>query len=208
MAMISTDILTKADVVLKKFAVGEVIFEEGGSCQYYHQLHKGRVRWVNIHEDGKEYLQMMVEPGETFGEFPLFDGGVYAASAIAETESEIYRLPKESFHLLLRAQPEIHFAFSELLVHRLRFKFMIINEFAHQDPIHRIESLLNYIKNTSTNFCRENSQVKLTRQQIADMTGLRVETVIRAMRQMNEAGKIQILKGRVYLYDMTAVINE
>lgn len=40
--------------------------------------------------------------------------------------------------------------------------------------------------------------VKLTRQQIADMTGLRVETVIRSIRQMEEKGELVIDKGKVY----------
>jgi CRP-like cAMP-binding protein len=40
--------------------------------------------------------------------------------------------------------------------------------------------------------------VQLTRQQIADITGLRVETVIRSIRQLYENGKLAIAKGKVY----------
>ena len=43
------------------------------------------------------------------------------------------------------------------------------------------------------------NQLKLTRQQIADMTGLRVETVIRAMRNMHEKGELTIEKGKVFV---------
>jgi len=38
----------------------------------------------------------------------------------------------------------------------------------------------------------------LTRQQIADMTALRVETVIRIMRIMHDKEEIRIEKGKVY----------
>jgi CRP-like cAMP-binding protein len=40
--------------------------------------------------------------------------------------------------------------------------------------------------------------VELTRQQIADMTGLRVETVIRSIRHMQDKGALVIDKGKVY----------
>jgi CRP-like cAMP-binding protein len=38
----------------------------------------------------------------------------------------------------------------------------------------------------------------LTRQQVANMTGLRVETVIRSIRNMNENGQLVIERGKVY----------
>ena len=56
--------------------------------------------------------------------------------------------------------------------------------------------------------CPHCAQIKLTRQQIADMTGLRVETVIRVMRQLHEKGVIQIQKGKVYFSNMTEVISK
>jgi CRP-like cAMP-binding protein len=39
----------------------------------------------------------------------------------------------------------------------------------------------------------------LTRQQVASMTGLRVETVIRVMKELEEQKMITIEKGKVYL---------
>ena len=205
--MIKHQILMEHGGTIKHYGAGDIIFSEGSVCHCYNQLKVGLVRWVNINESGKEFLQTMVEPGESFGELPLFDGGVYAATAIAETDCEVYKLPIECFHKLIAENTEIHFSFSRLLAQRVRFKFMIIKEFAHQDPDHRISALLHHLKSTQKNICPDCFQVKLTRQQIAAMTGLRVETVIRAMRGMHESGRLIIKKGRVYLPDMTEVIK-
>ena len=57
------------------------------------------------------------------------------------------------------------------------------------------------------NICQQCNLLKLTRQQIADMTGLRVETVIRAMRQMHERGDVKIEKGKVFLNKLPAFIE-
>jgi CRP-like cAMP-binding protein len=41
-------------------------------------------------------------------------------------------------------------------------------------------------------------KIELTRQQIADMTGLRVETVIRSIRELERNGHLKIERGKVY----------
>ena len=81
---------------------------------------------------------------------------------------------------------------------RLRFKFLLLKELASQDPEHSINWLLNYLKQNRKNFCAKCNKVNLTRQQIANMTGLRVETVIRAIRHLHEKGRLVIDKGKVY----------
>jgi CRP/FNR family cyclic AMP-dependent transcriptional regulator len=181
----------------RKFEANEVIFKEGSTCQYYHQLVSGRVRWVNVNEQGKEYLQELISPGESFGELPLFDDEPYAANSIAETNCTTIKLKKESFLKMLSDKPELHFRFSKLLVQRLRYKFLILKEFAYSAPEKRVESLFNYLLENDKHIDAD-SHLQLTRQQIAEMTGLRVETVIRVIRSMNELHKINIQKGKVY----------
>ena len=73
-----------------------------------------------------------------------------------------------------------------------------MKSFATHCPENRIATLLNYLKTEHKNFCGNCNQLDLTRQQIADMTGLRVETVIRTMRNMHDKGELVIAKGKVY----------
>lgn len=196
--IIDTNTLLAWGASFKKVPAGDIIFKEGSTCQFYHQLVSGSVRWANINDEGKEILQVMLEPGECFGEMPLFDDGVFAATSIAQEDSIIIRLNKTTFHKLLRENPDIHFEFSRLLSQRLRFKFMIVKELANHDPEHSISSLFSYFKESEKNICTKCNRVKLTRQQIADMTGLRVETVIRAIRNMHKKGEVLVEKGKVY----------
>ena len=204
--MIDIDLLLAWGAAYKKVTTQEIIFKEATNCQFYYQLVSGRIRWVNIDDEGKEFIQTIIDPGECFGEMPLFDDGPFAATAIAEEESVILRLHKSTFLQLLRENPEIHFSFSRLLAKRVRFKFLLLKSLALHAPEARIATLLNYLKAENKNFCPKCNQLKLTRQQIADMTGLRVETVIRTMRHMHEKGELMIDKGKVYYSDMIAVI--
>ena len=196
--MIDIDQLLDLGATYMSYSTNDMIFMEGTECHYYYQLLSGSVRWVQIGEDGKEFVHDMIEPGECFGEFPLFDGEPYAASAFANSGSVVLRLPKDTFQQLLREQPEIQTQFSKLLVERLRFRFLISKDLAGNKPTDKICSLLSYYKTHKKYFCNKCNQVQLTRQQIADMTGLRVETVIRSIRQLEVVGRLQIQKGKVY----------
>lgn len=196
--MIDVDMLLAWGAAYKKVSAGEMIFQEGTHSSFYYQLVSGKVRWVNINDEGREFIQTIIEPGECFGEFPLFDDEPFAASAIADEDSVIIRLHHTTFHQLIKENPEIHFAFTRLLTQRLRFKFLILKELATHNPENSISTLLSYFKEHKKNICTKCNRLKLTRQQIADMTGLRVETVIRTMRAMHSHGLLRIDKGKVY----------
>jgi CRP-like cAMP-binding protein len=196
--MIKVDRLLDLGATIKKYQPQEIIFEEGTECHFYYQLISGSVRWSQVNEEGKEFVHDMIEAGECFGEFPLFDERPYAASAFATSECEVLRLPKEDFQQLLKEDPELHFAFSKLLVERLRFRFLLSKDLAGNKPEDKICSLLTYFKEHKKYFCSTCNMVQLTRQQIADMTGLRVETVIRSIRHLQEIGRLHINRGKVF----------
>ena len=74
----------------------------------------------------------------------------------------------------------------------------VAKEISSYGPEHRIQTLLQILKKNISNRNAERIRVDLSRQQIADMTGLRVETVIRCMKKMQEKGIINIEKRKVY----------
>jgi CRP-like cAMP-binding protein len=196
--MVDTDLLLTWGATYKKVKANDIIFQEGGCANFYYQVVSGKIRWVTVNEEGREFIQLIAEKGESFGEMPLFDDGLYAATAIAEEDSVVIRLHKSNFMQLLKDNPSLLFAFTRLLSERMRFKFLTINELAHYNPEHRVSTLLNYFKNRQRHTCPSCNQIKLTRQQIANMTGLRVETVIRVMRHLHDKGELHIDKGKAY----------
>ncbi len=196
--IIDPELLIARGATFKQVKKDEIIFQEGSHCCFYYQVFSGQVRWVNINDEGREFLQSIILEGESFGEIPLFDEGPYVSTAIATEDSTILRLSKSSFLQLIKENPDIHFNFTRMITERLRFKFMIIKEVASNGPEHCITTLFSYFKQKNRFTCSDCNRVTLTRQQIADMTGLRVETVIRAIRNLHQQGKVLIEKGKVY----------
>lgn len=204
--MIDINLLLAWGATYRKVRANESIFSEGQLCTFYYQLVSGNVRWVNVDEQGRECIHCIADAGESFGEFPLFDDAPYAASAIANTDCILIRLYKPTFLDLLKENSDLLFAFNRLFSKRLRFKYAIIKSMASNNPETRIINLINQLKSENKNFCSDCNQLQLTRKQIADMTGLRVETVIRTMRTMHDKGELLIIRGKVYCHDMIEAI--
>jgi CRP/FNR family transcriptional regulator, cyclic AMP receptor protein len=196
--IIDLDLLLAWGATFHNLEKGQVLFCEDDPAHFYYQVVEGRIKMCNCNEEGKEFIQGMFEAGESFGEPPLFDGGIYPASAEADEASVVIRLRKENFLQLLKENFDIHFGFTQTLARRLRFKSLISKEISSYGPMHRVSTLLQEYKKSKAVADDELLKIELTRQQIADMTGLRVETVIRSIRELERNGHLKIERGKVY----------
>jgi CRP/FNR family transcriptional regulator, cyclic AMP receptor protein len=198
---IDTDILITWGAVYRKYDKGEIIFKEDTPAHFYHQVAEGSVKMVNCNEQGKEFIQGIFEPGDSFGEPPIFYEGTYPATAVAETDCTLLRLRKESLMEILKDNPSVHLGFTRMLAQRLHMKAIVSRELACYQPEHRIQTILEIIRSKSDVSKNSGSRIKVpyTRQQLADMTGLRVETVIRTIRVLEQKGALEIEGGKVFI---------
>jgi CRP-like cAMP-binding protein len=125
----------------------------------------------------------------------LFVNFPHSATAIAIKETTIYKLSRHKFLALLRDNFEVHLKFTSNLSKQIGYKAMIMKEISVHTPEHRILTLINFLKEKES----PNTKylVSLRRQQIANLTGLRVETVIRAVKQLEREGEIEIIQRKI-----------
>ncbi|NLN24136.1 MAG: Crp/Fnr family transcriptional regulator [Bacteroidetes bacterium] len=195
--MISENLLLKYGAVLETYESFQNIFLEHSKAHFYFQIKTGAVKMYNLNESGKEFVQGFFYERESFGEPPLFADFDYPASALAIKKSVIYKLSKAKLFQLLTEHPQVHFKFTQALAERLFYKSTLLKGITGQAPDQRILTLIDFLKESDAT-AETPYKVPLTRQQIADMTGHRVETVIRAIKQLELDGKIQIIKRKVY----------
>jgi len=197
--IIPEDILKAHGGVFLDVDKEEYIFSEEDTPMFYYQVMEGSVKMSSYSEDGQEFTQGIFGAGQSFGEPALFGEFPYPNNAIAVEPSHICRLKKEYFYLILEKHPDIQRAFYHILSHRLRYKAIILKEISSYCPDHIIMTLLQYLKRHGQNENGDHVHIPYTRQQIADMTGLRVETVIRTVRKLEQSGKLQIKRHKIYL---------
>jgi len=194
--MIAENLLVEYQAELIVYSENDRVFAENQSANFYYQIKKGCVKMYNLNENGKEFIQGLFYEGESFGEPPLFGDFKYPASAVAIADTEIYKLGKQKCMDLLKNNFEIQLAFLATLSRRLSYKAMIMKEISVHPPEHRILTFLDFLKKRDGN--SSTYKLDLTRQQIADLTGLRVETVIRACKQLEFQAEIEIIKHKIY----------
>lgn len=178
-------------------SAGTFLFMEGENAHFYYQIISGKVKMVNTNDEGKEFVQGTFEDGQSFGEPPLFQDREYPASAFAEVSTVLYSLPKDVFFELLSENFEIHLKFTSILTKRLMYKAMMLKEISNHDAKHRILALIDYMKDE---FGQSNEafEVNLTRQQLSELLGIRVETVIRTVKQLQEDGDVKIIDRKIF----------
>ena len=197
--MIPQEVLQQYNAILKVFEKDSIIFSENETARYYYQIVSGAVKMNNYNDEGKEFIQGIFYKEQSFGEPPLFIDINYPANAIALVETEILLLSKQTFTQLLKEHANIHFNITKNLAKRLYYKAIIASEISSQEPSHRVLRFIDYLKDDVHKIdSKYTFKVDYTRQQIADILGLRVETVIRVIKNLEKQGELKIDKRKVY----------
>jgi len=199
--MINKELLMRYGAELVCYEKDDFVFEEGMPAEFFYQIVSGQIKLNTYEKDDKEFIYSIRTRRQSFGEPTLFLGVDYLCNAIAMEKTFLYVLSSEAFFLMLKENHHISLKVHKSVSHRLYFKGIMLPDITTQDSERRVMTLLNYLKE---NWASEVNEAKLftvdlTRQQIGDMTGLRVETVIRTIKKLKSDNKLRIIKGKIVL---------
>lgn len=198
--LIDLTLLKKYGAIRSSYRKDDTFFYEGDKASYYYQIESGSVKLITISLNGREFIQGIFGVNESFGEPPLLGEFEYPSTASALLPSLVWKLPRLQFIQLLKENFEIHLKLDTVLCERLKQKSKILSDISFYEPEQRIINLIQQLKEKiSTTQNTHPFIVPITRQQIADMTGMRVETAIRTIKRMEDDGKLSIREGKIYL---------
>ena len=192
---IDIDLLYTWGAIAKEYKKNDIIINEDDVANFYYQVIEGCVRMYNSNDDGKEFTQGYFCDGQSFGEPPLFINEKYPSTAVAFHDCKIIKLSKDKFLRILDEYPSIQKHFLLVMAKRIHDKSKTSKDIINQKPEFRIMAFLNSNKKGSGN---TKELVPFTRQEIANFTGLRVETVIRTFAKMKSTNKIEIINHKIY----------
>ncbi|MVZ64663.1 cyclic nucleotide-binding domain-containing protein [Sphingobacterium sp. DK4209] len=197
--MIPIELLLDKGAVTKQVDSGQIIYYENSACNYYYQIISGRVRLSNFMIDGREVLHKVVCANDGFGEVAIFDEGLHGITAVADCQTTLIKISKDSFREILKEYHSFYQYFAQKIAKDLHFKQFLTSLVCNFGPEEILSKLIHKLNENTNLICHECHRLMLTRQQLANMTGLRVETIIRTMKQMEKKDKLQIVKGKVYI---------
>lgn len=195
--MVPAKILESYKARLIRVRKDQFLFHEGDQATDFYQVEEGQVKMFILNEDGQEFTHGVFQSGESFGEPPLLGDFPYPSNAMAITDGKVWRLPKDGFIQVLKDNFDLHLKLDFVLCQRLQYKSMILTEVSAHEPEHRLNTIMKYLKLKMATKGSDKTVIPFTRQQLADMTGLRVETVIRTIKKMEQAGKLKLEKHKI-----------
>ncbi len=166
---------------------GEVLFLDGEPARGLFVIVHGSIRAFRVNAKGREQTIHVESAGATLAEVPVFDGGNYPATAVAEEPSGILFISKADVQRFLVANPAVALTALRLMAGRLRRHAELADSLALKDVGQRLARfLLNEAR------ARGTQDLDFSNQQLAAHVGSVREVVSRTLARLAQSGLIDI----------------
>ncbi|MDD5304392.1 MAG: Crp/Fnr family transcriptional regulator [Elusimicrobia bacterium] len=169
--------------VLRRFSRGETIFSEGAAADAAYLLRSGLLKMVKLSPKDDPVILEIVVPGHLFGMMAALDKRPYPVDAVCLQDSEAYRIRIEDFSELLRRHPPFSQAVYAEVGDHLRHS-QALRSMVKETAERRIGYILWMLSLTL------GPEMRLGREEVAEMAGTTVETAIRTLGHLRKAGLI------------------
>jgi len=182
------DLLVKNTVDIR-YKKGEVIVKQGSFASHVIFLTEGLVK-VHIENDNKDLVLKIIPPDHFIGLSSLYEGNnsfIYSATAYIDSEASLIDI--EFFKSLIRKNPQ--FAYQVINIQnenaaQVYGRFYCLTRKQSHGLVADLMLCLSNRVFKSDDFC-----LPITRNDLAELTGLSIESVMRIMREFKEEGLIE-----------------
>lgn len=178
-------------LVRQKFRKKEGVFSEGDPPEWFYILMAGKVKITKLSQDGREIIIELISPPDFFGGFAVMKGFPYPANAVAMEDSDILKIARPNLLKIIDRFPNIMYEITSSLGERIREFHDTLKNIALERVESRIAALLIKLADKIGEKSKDNSisiDMRLTKQDIAEMVGTTVETTIRVMSRFKKSG--------------------
>jgi CRP/FNR family transcriptional regulator len=179
------------------------IFTEGDAPEWFYIVSTGKVKVTKISHDGKEIILEVISPYDIFGGVAVLRNFPYPANAVAMEDSEILKISRKNLMRLVDRFPNLMFCIALQLGDRMKSSFDSLKNIALERVEARIAALLLKLGNKVGIETKEGLLIdmRLTKQDVADMVGTTVETSIRTFSKFKKEGLVTDSDGKVIIKD-------
>lgn len=197
--MFSKEILLKNKVPILLFKKKDTLFREDQIAANLYYLLEGEIKIYNTDSEGKEFLISTVNDHTCLGEPPFLLGERYPANAIITSETaKVFSFNNELFEKFMYGNPEILIEFTKQIARKAYEKTMKLKSIVHLNPNERILNFLKIYKRGLGLEMEQKTIIDVTRKEMANSTGLAIETVIRAVKKMEREEKLELINHKIY----------
>ncbi len=179
------------------------IFSEGDQPEWFYIVSKGKVKITKLSHEGKEIILEIISPPDIFGGVAVLRNFPYPANAVAMEDSEIIKISRKNLMRLVDRFPNLMYCIALQLGDRMKSSYDSLKNIALERVEARIAALLLKLAGKIGIETNEGLLIdmRLTKQDVADMVGTTVETSIRTFSKFKKQGFLTDKNGKIVLKD-------
>ncbi|MCY0967879.1 Crp/Fnr family transcriptional regulator [Chryseobacterium wangxinyae] len=177
---------------------GDVIFSESSVPEYYYQIVTGEVKLNSFSDKGKEFIQNIISGKSCFGESMLILGKPYPVNAVALSDCTVLKLASKEFFVLLRDHPGVFVDMYSRLADNTFEKQKLMRVITDPNPEERIIEIMELLKESHMNKEKFSLEIPHSKEQLASLTGLSLETAISAIDKMEQKNILKIQGEKIF----------
>lgn len=187
----------------------EDIFTEGDAPEWFYIVLTGKVKVTKISHDGKEIILELISPHDIFGGVAVLRNFPYPANAVAMEDSEILKISRKNLMRVVDRFPNLMFCIALQLGDRMKSSYDTLKNIALERVEARIAALLLKLGNKVGVETDEGLMIdmRLTKQDVADMVGTTVETSIRTFSRFRKEGLVSDSDGKIIIKDREGLMS-
>jgi len=196
----SEDELSKVEDIIteRSYNKNAMILSEDETKEYMYIVFSGRLKVVQISNEGKERILVIRKKGDYFGEMSLLDGKTQPATVVAMEDATVGLIAKNDFEMIFLNNENVLKQIIVMLCERLRESWLMLRALSFEDAENRVRAVLTHIGSIYGVKDQRGTiiSLKLTHQDIADYASLARETVSRLLSRFCQSGEIEILDNK------------
>lgn len=171
---------------------GQVLYRPGETSTALFLVKTGCVQLYHLSTDGRKLISATVEAGHCFGEIALIGQRVHTSFAEAATDAVVYAINKYDIEQCFIHKPTFASALLQLLAERYSQLETQLIDTAFKSTSARLAVLLLQLAHMGDSSEKQLVVNGLSHEELADRLGVYRETVSSALRELKDAGAIEL----------------
>lgn len=187
------------------YLAGATLFVEGDPVAGLFLIEAGSIKIVRFTKEGREHTLHVFQRGDTFNDVPALDGASNPATAIAFTDTVVWRITRSDLQQLALRYPALAWSLLESIARRTRYLVNLVQDLSARNVKARLARLLLEQAQASED---TTSNQFLTQEEMASRLGTVREVVGRALRNLVASGIITFDRHRIFILDSERLTEE
>lgn len=187
---------------IRRYKKGEVIYRPGIDALYAYLISEGAIKFEIAASSGQQMFVGIVDKGFLVGELELLSGIDYHSTAIANVDTQVLLIPKETLFALIMNKPDFAMMFTKQLATNFYF-FQLIT--ADRESSSLKSRLAGLLMNLGLRFGdkKDNSiTIKASNEQLSEMLNTSRQRVNMQLNDWQKEGMLSCHYGCITIHCM------